>query len=340
MRLKKSAKKLFRPRRALVIIVMILAGLVCFANVSPYPAIWFTRVLFTIFPYSMAEDYARYKGNVEIINDIDYQSEYPNGFLDIIRPKNANGSETIIFFVHGGGYIYGTKKQVEHYFVHLANEGFVTVNIDYALAPEHARYPIPVKQLEEAYTFIKQHAADYRLNLDAVYFGGDSAGGHIAAQFVTMQTNSAYRSLVNSSTPVQFENVIDRNTLRGILFLCAVYDIVEMADPPPNSITLPLRKIGLAYFGTSDLNSKVVTIAGIIDKVNKDFPRTFITDGNRYSIEWEAKKFETVLKSLGVETEAVFYDINTVKLEHEYQFNMNNPYAQQTFNKLVAFLRG
>jgi acetyl esterase/lipase len=298
-----------------------------------------TRWLFDLLPYTMNKNYRQHRERAEVIKDIDYQSDYPNGYLDIIRPKETDGSEKVIFFVHGGGFITGDKKDVEHYFVHLANDGFVTVNINYALAPEQALYPMPVKQLEEAYTFIKNHATEYRLNLDQVYFGGDSAGGHIAAQFITLQTNDEYLALINSSTPIRFEKVVERGALRGTLFFCAVFDISEMADPPPYSMLLPMRKISEAYFGTPDLNADIVITAGIMDKVDKNYPPVFITDGNDFSIEWEAREFSRILASLGVETESVFFDRKEVKLGHEYQFNMNGPYAQQTYKKVVEFLK-
>jgi acetyl esterase/lipase len=328
-----------------------LAGLVLFSACasSPKPAIpvdlttyrvtQITRWFFSLIPFTMARDYPRLKENVEIIRDIDYQSAYPNGFLDIIRPKTSTGKEKVIFFTHGGGFIYGDKKEVEHYFVHLANDGFVTVNINYALAPEYASYPMPVKQIEEAYAFIKNHAAEYKLNLDQVYFGGDSAGGHIIAQFVIMQTSDGYLSHMNSSTPIQFKKVVERSTLRGTLFFCALFDMAKMAKPPPDAMKLPVRRISQSYFRTSDMKSSIITISGVHDKATENFPRAFITDGNINSIEWQAKEMETILKSLGVEVEAVFFKKSTALLNHEYQFNMTDPHAQQTYKKVVAFLR-
>jgi acetyl esterase/lipase len=298
-----------------------------------------TRWLFDLFPYTMDKNYRQYREQVEVIKDIDYRSDYPNGYLDIIRPKEIDGSEKLIFFVHGGGFIAGDKKDVEHYFVHLANDGFVTVNINYALAPEQATYPMPVKQLEEAYTFIKNHAEEYRLNMDQVYFGGDSAGGHIAAQFVTTQTNDEYLTQINASTFIRFEKVVEPSTLKGALFFCAVFDISQMLNPPPHSMLLPMRDIGEAYFGTADLTASYVNLAGVINRVDKNYPPVFITDGNDNSIEWEAKEFVQVLTSLGVETEGVFFDRKKVRLGHEYQFNMNKPYAQQTYKKVVEFLK-
>ncbi|MDR2842654.1 MAG: alpha/beta hydrolase, partial [Spirochaetaceae bacterium] len=140
---------------------VIIAGIALLTILSPYPLVWLVRLLFMLNPYTMPADYAALKDNVEIIRNIDYHSRYPKGYLDIIRPKNTNGSEKLIFYTHGGGFIEGDKTDVEHYFVMLANEGFVTVNINYALAPEKSRYPIPVKQLEEAYVFIQDNAQLY-----------------------------------------------------------------------------------------------------------------------------------------------------------------------------------
>ncbi|GHU39593.1 alpha/beta hydrolase [Spirochaetia bacterium] len=316
-----------------------LIGAFCFAKFSSYPMVWLTRFLFELKPYTMPENYDELKSNIEIIRNINYQSKYKNGVLDIIKPAVITGREKLIFYTHGGGFIEGDKTNVEHYFVMLANEGFVTVNINYALAPEHASYPQPVHQLQEAYTFIKEHSAQYSLNINDVYFSGDSAGGQLSAQFVAMQTNPGYLSLMNSSGNGQFDSVVAQGTIRGILLFCALYDFEQMVNPPPDTIKLPLAKLGLAYFKNIDPENKNIALACITDKVTENFPRAFVTDGNSNSFEFQAKEFVKKLQSLNVPVASVFYNKDEVQLGHVYQFFMDNPYALKTYQKVLEFLK-
>ena len=323
----------------IAVVVLFIAGVFCFIRFSCYPTVWLTRFIFSMNPYTTPQNYDELKNNIEIVRDINYQSKYKTGFLDIIKPKVVTGTEKLIFYAHGGAFVEGDKTDVEHYFVMLANEGFVTLNINYALAPEKSHYPVPVKQLQEAYTFIKARYAQYSLNMNDVYFAGDSAGGQLAAQFVAMQTNPAYLALVNESQKVQFASVVDPATIRGVLLFCAIYNFEQMINPPPDTIKLPLDKLGLAYFKNINPKNINITIAGITDKVTSSFPRSFITDGNTNSFEFQAKEIVEKLQSLQVPVDSVFYSKDEAQLRHVYQFFMDNPYAQKTYQKVLDFLR-
>ncbi|MDR2444391.1 MAG: alpha/beta hydrolase [Spirochaetaceae bacterium] len=321
---------------AIIIVVLVLAVAV-FTVITPYPAVYFVRWLFKQYPYVPPANYGYYLENVTVQRNIDYGSAYPSGTLDIIKPKNFNGGEKVIFAVHGGAYISEGDK-TEFYYVMLATEGFVTVNVRYAIAPEKAKYPVPVKQLEEAYTFIKNHNDLYQLNLNTVLFSGDSAGGQIVGQFVAMQTNHAYLESMNGISHVQFRQVVPLESFDGVVLLCAIYDFLQLEPPPENTMKLPLKKLALAYFNSANVHSKLIASAGILDKITAGFPRAFITDANTYSFEFEAKEMITVLEAKNIPVTSVFYDAAEVALHHNYQFHLNTPQGTQTYQKLIQFL--
>ncbi|MDF9547855.1 alpha/beta hydrolase, partial [Bacillus cereus] len=71
----------------------------------------------------------------------------------------------------------------------------------------------------------------------------------------------------------------------------------------------------------------------------KDYPPTFITDGNTASFENQAKALASELESKRVPTEKLFFDRNiSGELAHEFQFKMNTPAGRETFNKVLEFL--
>jgi acetyl esterase/lipase len=324
------------------LLLAVIAALALFFSAflifTPYPAVYFVRWLFKRYPYSPPAAYGRILENVTIERDIDYLSAYPNGRLDIIRPRNFTGGEKVIFAMHGGAYI-SEGGDTGYYYAALAGESFVTVNVKYAIAPEQGRYPVPVKQLEEAYVFIREHCGAYRLNLDHVFFSGDSAGAQIAGQFAAMQTNPDYIELMNSLTPVQFKQVVPRETMDGVLLLCAIYDFPQLEPPPPNTMKLPLKKLGQAYFNTVNVHSRLIASAGILDKITGNFPPAFITDGNTYSFDFQAKEMAALLESKNIPVTGVFYDAAETVLRHNYQFYMDSPEGVKTYQKLVGFLK-
>ena len=153
-----------------------------------------------------------------------------------------------------------------------------------------------------------------------------------------MQTNHAYLESMNRLSPVQFRQVIPIESIDGVVLLCAIYDFLRLEPPPENTMKLPLKKLGLAYFNSADVHSKLIASAGLLDKITADFPRAFITDANTYSFEFEATEMVTILESKNIPVTSVFYDVAEVALHHNYQFHLDTPQGLQTYQKLVQFL--
>ena len=111
----------------------------------------------------------------------------------------------------------------------LANEGYVIVNINYKLAPS-AKYPTQLTQVGEAYSYI-DNSDDYPfIDKDQIYFGGDSAGAHIVAQFITIQTNPDYVMLLNESKETKdIKKIVDKEITGAILF-AGPYDFKELSN--------------------------------------------------------------------------------------------------------------
>jgi acetyl esterase/lipase len=167
--------------------------------------------------YKNPQNFAAYKDNVSFEKDITYSSQYPNGELDIIYPKPSCRENGVIFWVHGGSYVEGDKSKPESFLVMLANNGWTIVNLNYALAPK-THYPVALKQIELAYLFIKENSGKYKINLDRVFFGGDSSGAQLVSQFANLQTNGDYLKEVNANIQdMQLNKVIERKNMAGVL---------------------------------------------------------------------------------------------------------------------------
>ncbi|MDR2425563.1 MAG: alpha/beta hydrolase [Endomicrobium sp.] len=329
-----------KKRRLIIFILSFIVVLAAFCIFSPLPAIWFFKISFNINLYSIPQNYESLKNNLTFKSNIDYNSAYLNGKFDIILPQPSKNNYKLIFWIHGGGFISGDKSMVEHYMVLLADKGFNIVNMNYALSPKN-RYPIALKQIEEAYVYIQENAADYGISVENIYFGGDSAGAQLAAQFVNIQTNSEYAAKVNDAIKgkgIAINSIIDKNNISGLLLFCGVYNIKELLNPPKNTMLLPFKKIGWAYFGIDDINDKNIELCDIVKFIDENYPPVFITDGNTLSFENQAKEFENTLKAKSIYVKSVFYPKEEAILKHEYQFYMDTKYAKKTFEEVIKFL--
>ena len=57
--------------------------------------------------------------------------------------------------MHGGGFIAGDKQYKNQLLSKVAEQGYIIVNVNYALAPQY-KYPTPLVQLNQAVKFIKR----------------------------------------------------------------------------------------------------------------------------------------------------------------------------------------
>ncbi|MBE7106795.1 alpha/beta hydrolase [Bacillus cereus] len=316
----------------LIVFGLVLAG-VSYWNFSPVPKAYMYGKALTKVTNSESANYENSLKKVEIVKDIDYNSKFPDGTLDIIFPKNHTEETPVIFWTHGGGFIAGDKSGLTGYAVELAARGYTVVNINYALAPKY-KYPTPIKQLSEAYEYIKENEKKYKLKLNNVYFAGDSAGANITANFVNIQTSPKYAKLTG------IDAVVEPSTIKGALLYCGPYDFVELANKKESEMYDFVRTVGWSYFGKKEFGELSETkYASVLNYVTKDFPATFITDGNTGSFEAQNKALASNLHSKGVAVDSLFYDKNVSgELGHEYQLIIDSPKGQETFKKTLEFL--
>ncbi len=52
--------------------------------------------------FVQSNNYKNALKETRIVKDINYNSKFPDGTLDIIYPKNLTGKKSVIFWVHGG----------------------------------------------------------------------------------------------------------------------------------------------------------------------------------------------------------------------------------------------
>lgn len=113
--------------------------------------------------------------------DIEFAS--PGGVsltLDAWTPEGKGPFPTVIV-VHGGGRINGDKQTyVKPLFEPLRESGFAWFTINYRLAPKHP-FPAAVDDAFAAVAWVKQHAAEYKVDPRRIALMGESAGGHIVA---------------------------------------------------------------------------------------------------------------------------------------------------------------
>src|SRR5262245_47977315 len=108
----------------------------------------------------------------------------PNGKplrLDVYRSAQpADKLRPAIILVHGGGWIYGDKREMRPPAEQLAKQGFVAFSAGYRLAsgPKNT-WPAQLDDVQRAVRWVRANAVQYGVDPDRLGAVGESAGGHL-----------------------------------------------------------------------------------------------------------------------------------------------------------------
>ncbi|MCA1658033.1 MAG: alpha/beta hydrolase fold domain-containing protein, partial [Verrucomicrobiaceae bacterium] len=77
-----------------------------------------------------------------------------------ILPPDSSGKKSVLYYLHGGGYISGSPKTNRPITVPLAHQlQCRTFSLDYRLAPEH-RFPAPLEDALASYRWLVSQGID------------------------------------------------------------------------------------------------------------------------------------------------------------------------------------
>lgn len=279
----------------------------------------------------------------ELHSNLCYDTENPNGYLDIyytLTPKEEDPATLI--YIHGGGYVWGDKQtgdpdagelDICDSLIYTALEyGYHVVSMNYCLAPEYP-YPTAIKQLNKGLNYLNQNADKLHLNMEHLFLAGSSAGGNLAGVLANIQTNELYAKQMNL-TPV-----LSKSAIRGVIFESTLFDNSQYGVTHEIPRDYLFYQLGRVYLQTNDLkyDKNSVTLSNVTEFVTKDFPPSFISDGNSGSFYDQAAKMQTLLTDLGVDCHFVCYPQSEIILKHGYE-ESDSEYALRTRNAMMEFM--
>lgn len=100
--------------------------------------------------------------------------------LDIYYPRAAppKGGYPLIIWIHGGGWILGSKRQ-DVFVRHFPRYGYAVASLEYRLAAG-ADFPAQIRDVRMATDWLRKNARQLDLDPTAFVVAGQSAGGHLA----------------------------------------------------------------------------------------------------------------------------------------------------------------
>lgn len=319
---------------SLGLLALLGAGAYAASRVSPWPGALLIRTVFDLGGVWVDRKLERHvPQGVTSQLDLHYDPGDAQAFLDVYRPPGIRGSDRLlpaVVWVHGGGWVAGSKGQIANYARILAAEGYTVVGVGYATAPGSI-HPTPVRQVNTALAYLARNAA--ALNIDPARFvlAGDSAGAHIAAQLANVISEPGY------AKALAIEPTIGREQLAGLILYCGPFDFREADPGGPGAF---LSTILWSYSGTRTFaQDPRFAAASLIEHVAASFPPVFISVGNDDPLEPHSHAFAGRLSALGVPVDRLFFPQDHVpELPHEYQFDLDSDAGLLALRRSAAFL--
>ncbi|MGZ4385057.1 MAG: alpha/beta hydrolase [Gaiellaceae bacterium] len=101
--------------------------------------------------------------------------------ITVFRPASLRSPARGLVFLHGGGWVVGSRRTHEPLCRALASTaGIAVASVEYRLAPEHP-FPAAVEDAWAAVAWLAERATSLDLDPHGLGVGGDSAGGNLAA---------------------------------------------------------------------------------------------------------------------------------------------------------------
>jgi acetyl esterase len=131
----------------------------------------------------------------------------PGLTADVAVPK-GKGPHPVVIYLHGGGWVGGSPKSHRKLGMQFAEAGYLTINVDYRLAPEHP-FPAGFDDCVYAVKWTGENAKRWNGDASRLAVGGDSAGGNLTAATVTSLAAEKYEGPAKPKAALLIYGVFD-----------------------------------------------------------------------------------------------------------------------------------
>lgn len=180
--------------------------------------------------------------------------------LDFVRPGEGAGPFPLVICIHGGGWQSGSKSGYAMALSVFAQNGYAAASVEYRLAPTY-KFPAQLQDVRRAVSYLREHAAELKLDPNRFAALGDSAGGHLAL-------------LLGLSDP--------KDQIRAVVNLYGPTDLLRWQATPEGEVGLGMTSATMLenVFGTSDRKSETLRAASPINIIGNTKPAVITFHGD------------------------------------------------------------
>lgn len=184
--------------------------------------------------------------------------------LDLYLPRNAAGPAPTLIYIHGGGWVGGSKEASIMSLLPYLEMGFAVVNVEYRLG-RISLAPAAVEDCRCALRWVISRAKEYNLDVNRVVVTGHSAGGHLSLTTGMLPATAGLERQCPGSETLQVAAIINWYGITD------VNDLLDGAN---------LKTYAVAWLGSQPNREEIARRVSPLHYVRKGLPPILTIHGD------------------------------------------------------------
>lgn len=209
---------------------------------------------------------------------------------------NDGQKKPVMIYIHGGGFISGTKRLRKYYCYRYAKRGFFVMNTHYDYAPQK-QFPFQLHQLFKAVEFLLDNKDRLNIDTDKIALAGESAGAYFCAYLAAIAKNPSLYADLNID--FKYQNDFD---VKCLILLNGAFDAQRLAVSKFLNMGLFLH----SFFDMpredllKEKNKEKTKYFFPLNYINQNFPPCALVKGAHDELGQDTDSFARLLTDMGV----------------------------------------
>lgn len=185
--------------------------------------------------------------------------------LDVYHKRDKSSPRPTVIYIHGGGWVGGSKEASVLRIAPYLEMGFNVVNVEYRLG-RVARAPAAVEDCRCALRWVVRNASEYGIDPERLVVTGRSAGGHLSLTTGMLPVSAGFDAeCISGAEP----------GVAAVINFFGITDVADLMAGKPNEKTY-----AVSWLGSQRDRKEIAKAVSPVHYVGKDLPPVLTIHGD------------------------------------------------------------